>query len=146
MEKIYLSNDHTGVAMKQALVRHLKAKNYEVIDLGNNDGLSCSYAEKGLTLGEQVANDPGSLGIVICGTGVGIQIAANKVKGIRAGLTYELETAQLIRQHNNCNVIALGARMIAIEKAIILVDTFLKTPFEGGRHSQRVEEINEYDR
>jgi len=144
---IYISNDHTGVEMKQAIVEYLTArKEYEVIDLGNNDGKSCSYAQKGLELGEKVASDEGSLGIVICGTGVGISIAANKVDGIRAGLTYELETAQLIRQHNNCNVLATGARLIAKQKAILLVDAFLKTPFEGGRHSERVEQIDEYTR
>ncbi|ATG97657.1 ribose 5-phosphate isomerase B [Mesoplasma lactucae] len=144
-QKIYISNDHTAVEMKKAIVNHLVDKGYEVIDMGNEDGKSCSYSEEGIALGEAVAKDKDSLGIVICGTGIGISIAANKVKGIRAGLVYELETAQLIRQHNNCNVLATGARLIAVDKAIKLVDAFLETPFEGGRHTERVNTIDEYN-
>lgn len=143
-ERIYISNDHTAVEMKLAIVNHLKEQGYEVIDLGNEDGASCSYSEKGIELGQKVADDKDSLGIAICGTGIGISIAANKVKGIRAGLVYEMETAQLIRQHNNCNVLATGARLIAVDKAIKLVDIFLATPFEGGRHTARVETIDNY--
>lgn len=144
MQKIYISNDHTAVEMKKDLIKHLTNKGYEMIDLGNNDSLASNYAELGIELGEHVMKDQGSLGIVICGTGVGISIAANKVKGIRAGLVYEVQTAELIKQHNDANVIALGARMIANDKAIKIVDKFLETSFEGGRHIGRVNTINEY--
>jgi len=142
--KIYISNDHTGVEMKQAIVKHLTSLDYKVIDLGNTDGKACSYASKGLELGEKVAGDKDCLGIALCGTGIGISIAANKVKGVRAGLVSELETAQLIREHNDCNVIAMGARMIAVAKALKLVDAFLNSEFAHGRHEERVKTINEY--
>ncbi|WP_027063548.1 RpiB/LacA/LacB family sugar-phosphate isomerase [Mesoplasma seiffertii] len=143
-QKIYITNDHTAVEMKQAIVKHLQSLNYEVIDLGNNDGTSCSYANNGIELGEAVAKNQGSKGIALCGTGVGISIAANKVSGIRAGLVYETQTAELIRQHNDCNVLATGARLIAVDKAIKLVDVFLNTEFEGGRHAERIGTIDEY--
>ncbi|AUF83869.1 RpiB/LacA/LacB family sugar-phosphate isomerase [Mesoplasma syrphidae] len=143
-KKIYITNDHTAIEMKQAIVKHLQELKYEVIDMGNNDGLSCSYSLNGINLGKAVVEDKGSRGIALCGTGIGISIAANKVQGIRAGLVYETQTAELIRQHNDCNVIATGARLIAVDKAIKLVDVFLKTEFEGGRHAERVGTINEY--
>ncbi|WP_434325215.1 ribose 5-phosphate isomerase B [Mycoplasma capricolum] len=142
--RIYIGNDHSAVEMKQAIVNHLKSKNYEVIDLGNNDGKSCNYAKIGQTVAEHVVKDTNNRGIVICGTGIGISIAANKVKNARAALVYEKETTELARIHNDANIIALGARMIAIPKAINLVDIFLNTPFEGGRHIERVDTLNEY--
>ncbi|MCK8461527.1 ribose 5-phosphate isomerase B [Mycoplasma capricolum subsp. capricolum] len=142
--RIYIGNDHSAVEMKQAIVNHLKSKNYEVIDLGNNDGKSCNYAKIGQTVAEHVVKDTNNRGIVICGTGIGISIAANKVKTARAALVYEKETTELARIHNDANIIALGARMIAIPKAINLVDIFLNTSFEGGRHIERVDTLNEY--
>lgn len=143
-EKIYIANDHTATEMKHALVKHLQTKGYQVIDLGTDTGQACSYSEKGIELGQAVVNDLGSIGIALCGTGIGISIAANKVKGIRAGLVYEEQTAKLARQHNDANIMATGARLIAVEKAINLIDVFLATPFEGGRHEERVETIDEY--
>ncbi|UZK64398.1 ribose 5-phosphate isomerase B [Mycoplasma mycoides subsp. capri] len=142
--RIYIGNDHSAVEMKQAIVKHLQEKNYEVIDLGNNDGKSCNYAKIGQVVAEHVVNDTNSRGIVICGTGIGISIAANKVKTARTALVYEKETAELARIHNDANILALGARIIAISKAINLVDVFLNTPFEGGRHIERVNTLNEY--
>ena len=147
-KKIYIASDHTGNAMRRALFNHLRELGHHLIDLSRdevNAKGTVSYSDQGIKLGQAVSADRGSLGIAICGTGVGISIAANKVKGIRCGLTYELETAQLIRQHNNANVIALGARLIAIEKAILLVDAFLAEKFEGGRHIPRIQTIDEYD-
>ncbi|ATZ16836.1 ribose-5-phosphate isomerase B [Williamsoniiplasma luminosum] len=143
-ENIYITNDHTGVEMKNALVKHLREQNYHVVDLGNNDGITSNYAELGIELGKKVVENPNSLGITICGTGVGISIAANKVKGVVAGLSYETQTAELIKKHNDANVISLGARLIADDKAIKIVDTFLKTKFEGGRHKERVEVLKNY--
>ncbi|PPE05847.1 RpiB/LacA/LacB family sugar-phosphate isomerase [Williamsoniiplasma lucivorax] len=143
-EKIYITNDHTGVDMKNALINHLQKAGYEVVDFGNNDGIASNYAELGIQLAKTVVNEPTSLGIVICGTGVGISVAANKVKGAIAGLSYETQTAELIKKHNNANIIALGARLIANDKAIKIVDTFLNTPFEGGRHKERVEVLKNY--
>lgn len=143
MKNIYISNDHTAVDMKNAIKKHLIEQKYNVIDLGNTDKTSCNYAANGKVLGQAVINDPNSFGIALCGTGVGISIAANKVKGIRAGLVYEIQTAKLIRQHNDANILSTGARLIAIEKAIELVDAFLQTEFEGGRHQERVDALNE---
>ncbi|ATZ19057.1 ribose-5-phosphate isomerase B [Williamsoniiplasma somnilux] len=143
-EKIYIANDHTAVEMKQVIINFLKEKGYKIIDLGTDEGNACSYSEKGIELGEAVAKDEGSLGIALCGTGIGISIAANKVKGIRAALIYEIQTAELARQHNNANILATGARLIANDKATKLVDAFLKTSFEGGRHEERIKKINEY--
>jgi ribose 5-phosphate isomerase B len=144
-EKIYIANDHTGVEMKNAIVKYLKEKGYEVVDLGNNDGQACSYSDEGIAIGEAVAKDQQSLGIAICGTGVGISIAANKVHGIRAGLVYDVETAKLIKEHNNANILATGARKISPQQAVKIVAAFLNSHFEGGRHQERVKTIDEYD-
>lgn len=143
-EKIYISNDHTGVEMKKAIVKHLKDKGYQVVDMGVDTSEACNYSFQGFRLGEAVVKDKNALGIAICGTGVGISIAANKVKGVRAGLVYETQTARLIRQHNNANILATGARMIAVAKAVDLVEEFLNAKFEGGRHKERVGSIDDY--
>lgn len=146
MKSIYIGSDHTGIEMKNAIIKHLIKNKYNVIDITENISFetSSSYSKIGIKLGEKVVENHG-LGIAICGTGVGISIAANKVKGIRAGLVYELETAKLIKQHNNANILATGARLIAIDKAIKLVDVFLETNFEGGRHNERIKKIDEYN-
>jgi uracil phosphoribosyltransferase len=115
--KIYLANDHTGVAMKQAIAQHLTSQGHEVINLGTDDTAAVNYASQGKTLGLAVANDSGAFGIGICGTGIGISIAANKVQGIIAGLVYEPQNAIVTRQHNNANIMITGARQIAIEKS-----------------------------
>ncbi|ATZ20634.1 ribose 5-phosphate isomerase B [Mesoplasma coleopterae] len=146
MKKIYIANDHTAIEMKNAIKEHLLGQGFEVVDLGNNDGTSCNYANIGITLAEAVVSDTNSKGIALCGTGIGISIAANKVKGARAGLVYEVQTAELTRQHNDANILATGARLIAIEKALLLVDTFLSTEFEGGRHKERVGTLDEYNK
>ncbi|ASZ08865.1 ribose 5-phosphate isomerase B [Mesoplasma chauliocola] len=146
MGKIFIANDHTAIEMKNAIKNHLISKGYEVVDLGNNDGQSCNYANIGITLAEAVVAEKDSKGIALCGTGIGISIAANKVQGARAGLVYEVQTAELTRQHNNANILATGARLIASEKAILLVDTFLNTKFEGGRHQERVGTLDEYNK
>lgn len=148
-KKIYIASDHTGNAMRKAIFNHLRDQGYHVIDLSRdeiNAKGSVSYSNHGLKLGETVVADKGSRGIAICGTGIGISIAANKVKGVRCGLTYELETAALIRSHNNANIMATGARLIAIEKAVLLVDAFLNQEFEGGRHAERVHTLDTYDK
>ncbi|PPE04881.1 ribose-5-phosphate isomerase B [Entomoplasma ellychniae] len=143
MKNIYISNDHTAVEMKLAIKKHLESQGYKVKDLGNNDGQSCNYADNGVKLAQAVVKDANSYGIALCGTGIGISIAANKVKGARAGLVYEVQTAELIRLHNDANILATGARLIAIDKAILIVDTFLNSKFEGGRHQERVDILNE---
>ncbi|KAJ3620919.1 hypothetical protein Zmor_008650 [Zophobas morio] len=139
--KIYIANDHTGVEMKNAIVKFLESEGHEAVNLGTDSAEAVNYAEYGKKIGLAVANDKGSFGIAICGTGIGISIAANKVKGVIAGLVYEPQNAAITRQHNNANIMATGARQIAVQKAVECVKSFINTPFEGGRHEARVNEL-----
>ncbi|WP_339034227.1 ribose 5-phosphate isomerase B [Spiroplasma endosymbiont of Cantharis rufa] len=138
--KIYIGNDHAGVEMKNQIVKFLKTKGHEVINIGADNSHSVDYPDFGIEVAQKVVEN-NSYGIIICGTGIGISIAANKVKGARAALCYEDQTTILARQHNNANILALGARIIANEKALRLVDFFLNTEFEE-RHKNRVEKLN----
>ncbi|WHQ36988.1 ribose 5-phosphate isomerase B [Spiroplasma sp. SV19] len=140
--KVIIGNDHTGVEMKNALVNYLTDHNYQVINLGTDSSVAVDYPDLGQAVGEKVMQEKDSLGIVICGTGIGISIAANKVKGIRAALCNEVILAKLAREHNNANVLALGARVIANQNAIWIVETFLNTIFDAGRHALRVDKLN----
>lgn len=141
MLKIYLGSDHGGFTLKEAVKSYLTKKNHEVIDFGTNSEESVDYPEFGHKVANSVVSDKGSFGIVICGTGIGISIAANKVKGCRAGLCHCPEYAKLTRQHNNANVLALGGRFLEEKEAFKIIDTFLTTEFEGGRHQNRVDKI-----
>ncbi|AHI53456.1 ribose-5-phosphate isomerase B [Spiroplasma sabaudiense Ar-1343] len=143
--KIFIGNDHTAVEMKTAIVEYLESQGHEVINLGTNDLNPVDYPDLGFAVGEAVGKDVTSLGIVICGSGIGISIAANKVPGIRAALCYEKEAVELARQHNNANILALGARFIAVYKAVELVKVFLQTQFEEDRHSERVRKLCDYN-
>ncbi|QGS51496.1 ribose 5-phosphate isomerase B [Spiroplasma tabanidicola] len=140
--KIYIGNDHTAVEMKNSIVNYLLENGYEVENLGVDTSDPSDYPDLGHNVANKVANDKYSKGIIICGTGIGISIAANKVKGIRAALCYEIETTKMARKHNDANILALGARIIANQKAILLVEEFLKTDFEGGRHQNRINKID----
>ncbi|AOG60013.1 ribose-5-phosphate isomerase B [Spiroplasma helicoides] len=138
---IYIGNDHTAVEMKNKIIEFLKSVGNNVINLGTDTSDSVDYPDFGKKVAQKVVEDKGSKGIVICGSGIGISIAANKVNGARAALCYELESTMLARQHNDANILALGARFIANEKAITLVKTFLETQFEGGRHQHRIDKL-----
>ncbi|WP_339029888.1 ribose 5-phosphate isomerase B [Spiroplasma endosymbiont of Cantharis nigra] len=138
--KIYIGNDHAGIEMKNQIVEFLKTKGHEVINIGTDNSHSVDYPDFGKEVAKKVVEN-NTYGIIICGTGIGISIAANKVKGARAALCYEDQTTILARQHNNANILALGARIIANEKAVRLVDFFLNTEFEE-RHKNRVEKLN----
>ncbi|AHF61404.1 hypothetical protein P344_06140 [Spiroplasma mirum ATCC 29335] len=142
--KIAIGNDHTGVEMKNAIVEYLEDNGYEVINIGTDTPESVDYPDYGFKVGELVVNKTADLGIVICGTGVGISIAANKVKGIRAALCNETTVAKLVREHNNANVLALGARLLANHKALWIVQEFLDTQFDAGRHAKRVTKLDNY--
>lgn len=138
--KLVIGGDHAGLELKSILIRALEADNYEILDCGTFSTESVDYpdfAEKvaALVLKQKI------MGIIICGTGIGISIAANKIPGIRAALCYNLETARLAREHNDANIIALGARMLDTQMAIDIVKTFLATEFAAGRHQRRVEKI-----
>ncbi|AHB35892.1 ribose 5-phosphate isomerase B [Spiroplasma apis] len=139
--KIYIGNDHAAVEMKNAIVDHLEKNNIQVENIGTDSNEAVDYPDYGKKVASLVVNDDSSLGIVICGSGIGISIAANKIDGARAALCYEEETTILARQHNNANILALGARISTVEKAISLVDLFINTKFEGGRHQKRVEKL-----
>lgn len=139
--KIAMGNDHSAVEMKNIIKEHLISKGYEVMDLGTNSEESCDYPVYGEKVGRAVASGEADLGIAICGTGVGISLAANKVKGIRACVCSEPYTAKLSRMHNNSNVLAFGARVVGSELAKMIVDEWLAAEFEGGRHQRRVDLI-----
>jgi ribose 5-phosphate isomerase B len=145
--RVYLGADHAGLELKRELVRRLGAAGYELYDLGvttfNPDDDYPAYC---LNTAARVVADPGSLGVVIGGSGNGEQIAANKVPGIRAALVWSPDTARLAREHNDANVIAVGARMHPIEQAADLVALFLATPFSGApRHLRRIEQVSQYE-
>ena len=136
--KIGIGNDHAAVDMKNEISEYLKEKGYEVVNYGTDSNESCDYPVYGEKVGEAVAHGDVDLGILICGTGVGISLAANKVEGIRAVVCSEPYTAKLSRQHNNTNILAFGARVIGIETAKMIVDEWLHAEFMGGKHERRV--------
>ncbi len=142
--KLVIGSDHAGIEMRAAVVKHLEDLGHEVTDCGTFRE-KANYAVEGIKVAESVAMGKGDLGIVICGTGIGISIAANKVRGIRAALCNEVEFAKLTREHNDANVLAMGARFIDEAKAFDIVDAFLTTEFEGGRHLDRIDTITDYE-
>lgn len=145
--RIYLGSDHAGYAMKVHLLRHLPTLGHEAIDCGPPNYVDGDdYPPYCLRTGIRVVGDPGSLGIVIGGSGNGEQIAANKVKGVRAALAWNERTAQLAREHNNANVVSIGAREHAEPDALRFVAIFLATPFsQGARHERRIAMLAEYE-
>ena len=139
--KIVIGNDHSAVELKNIIKAHLEEKGYEVMNVGTDTSDSCDYPVYGEKVGRAAASGEADLGIAICGTGVGISLAANKVKGIRACVCSEPYTAKLSRMHNNSNVLAFGARVVGSELAKMIVDEWLAAEFEGGRHQRRVDMI-----
>ena len=133
--KIAIGNDHTALEMKEGEEK----KDFAVLDLGTNSTDSCDYPVYGEKVGRAVVDGEADLGIAICGTGVGISLAANKVKGVRACVCSEPYTAKLSRMHNDSNVLAFGARVVGVELAKMIVDEWLNASFEGGRHQRRVD-------
>jgi ribose-5-phosphate isomerase B len=139
--KLVIGNDHAGVEFKEKLVKALEERGHEVINVGTDSLESVDYPDIAVLVGEKVLDGEAKFGILICGTGIGISIAANKIKGIRAALVHNEFTAKLARLHNDANVIALGARVIGDELGLACVETFINTEFEGGRHARRVGKI-----
>ena len=139
--RIGIGNDHAAVEMKQQITEFLQESGYEVVNYGTDTNESCNYPEYGEKVGRAVVSGEVDLGILICGTGVGISLAANKVKGVRAVVCSEPYSAKLSKQHNNTNVLAFGARVIGIEMAKMIVGEWLNAEFEGGRHQKRVDMI-----
>ena len=138
MKKIYIANDHAATDMKKDIVKYLEEKGFEVVNFGTDENSSVDYPEYAKKVGEAVVKDKNSLGILICGTGIGMSIAANKIKGVRAAAVSESYSARLTRMHNNANVICFGARVVGIEIAKTIVDAFVETEYEGERHARRV--------
>lgn len=143
--KIAMGNDHSAIEMKLAIKEHLESRGFEVLDLGTNSTASCDYPAYGEMVGRAVVDGQADLGIAICGTGVGITMAANKVKGVRACVCSEPYTAKLSRMHNDSNVLGFGARVVGVELAKMITDAWLDAEFEGGRHQRRVDMLMEIE-
>ena len=144
--KIAIGNDHAAVALKHYVVKYLEEKGHEVLNLGVDVVERTDYPLRGEEVARAVVSGQAERGIVICGTGVGISIAANKVHGIRCACVSEPVSARMCRAHNNCNMIAFGERIVGVEMAKAIVDAFLDTEAEGGRHAQRVELIMQIEK
>ena len=139
--RIVVSSDHAAIPLRQAIASHLAAKGYDVTDIGPTTPESTHYPLHGKAAAERVASGDCRFGIIVCGTGQGIMMAANKVKGIRCGVCSDTFSARMIRQHNYANMLSLGARVVGEGLALEIVDAFLGATFEGGRHATRVEMI-----
>ena len=137
-----LASDHAGYDLKEQIKFYLENNNFKVKDLGpfNND--SVDYPDYGKLLGGVIKNNNNTLGIAICGSGIGMSIALNRISGVRAALCHNIAVAKLARNHNHANVLVLGGRFINLDEAINIVDIFLKESFEGGRHKRRVNKLN----
>ena len=142
--KIAIASDHGGFALKQEVMEHLKARNVEYIDKGCYSAASCDYPVFAKEVTAAVTSGEAELGILICGTGIGMSIAANKVKGIRAALCHDVFSAQATREHNDANIFCMGARVVGPGLALMIVDTFLDTPFSNDeRHIRRISLIED---
>ena len=140
--RIAIGNDHAATEMKFAIMDYLKELGHEVVNFGTDGTESCNYGEK---VGRAVAAGEVDCGVLICGTGVGISIAANKVKGVRAAVCSDCATARLVKEHNNANIIAFGARIVGMELAKDIVRAYLDAEFLGGRHQTRIDMIHEIE-
>ncbi len=143
--KIALGSDHMGYKAKQALAEALRSDGYDIIDLGTYSEDRVDYPDYGAAVGREVALGVADRGIVLCGTGIGISIAANKIKGVRAALCHDEYCAAMARRHNDANVMAAGANILAGDAIIRMARIFLATPYEGGRHAARVDKITKIE-
>jgi len=144
--RIAIGSDHAGFLVKETIRKHLQASGYAVDDQGTNSEESVDYPDYGKAVGQRVASKQSDLGIAVCGSGIGISIAANKVPGIRAALAHDVITARLAREHNDANVLALGGRIVSPEAALEMVQTFLTTAYLGGRHQRRIDKISQMEK
>ena len=140
--KIAIGSDHAGFHYKLMVKDFLQKEGHILTDLGTNNEESCDYPDFAIAVGKSVSAKESERGILVCGTGIGMAIAANKISGIRAAVCWNEEIAQICREHNDCNVLCLGARIIEKEMLEKIVSKWLKTDFKGGRHQKRVEKIN----
>ena len=138
---VCIASDHAGFNLKEVIKNHLINKKVSIFDIGPYDNKSVDYPDFAKKLGNRVRLKKSAVGILVCGSGTGMAISANKIKSIRAAVCYNIKSTRLSRQHNNANIIALGSRLIKKKISLKLVETFLKTNFEGGRHLRRVKKI-----
>lgn len=137
--RVAMGNDHAATDLKLELMEYVKELGHEVVNFGTDGYESCNYPDFGEKVGRAVAAGEADCGILICGTGVGISIAANKVRGVRAGVCSDTATARLIKEHNNANILAMGARIVGPELARDIVKAYLEAEFQGGRHQTRID-------
>lgn len=140
-----VGSDHAGFALKELLRTHLEKSDYEVIDLGTHDETPVDYPDYGAAVGRAVVDGEAEFGVCVCGTGIGIAIAANKIPGVRAAVVHDVSSAKLAKHHNKANVVCFGARLIGDVVAFDALDAFIASPFDGGRHEVRIEKIAELD-
>lgn len=140
-KRIVLSSDHAAIDLRQAVAKHIAEQGYDVVDIGPVTTESTHYPKHGAAAAERVASGDADLGIIFCGTGQGIMMAANKVPGVRCGVCSDAFSARMIRQHNNAQILSIGARVVGEGLALDIVDAFLGAEFEGGRHATRVDMI-----
>ena len=140
-KKICIASDHAGFNLKETIKNYLINKNLSIIDLGPNEKKSVDYPDFAKKIGNRLKSKKSDIGILVCGSGTGMAISANKIKTIRAAVCYNVKSTRLSRQHNNANIIALGARLTKKSLSLKLVELFLKTKFEGGRHLKRIKKI-----
>ena len=143
--KIVIGSDHAGFELKEAVKAKLVGEGYDVMDVGTDSAESVDYPKFGHAVGKAVASGEAERGIAICGTGIGISIAANKVPGIRAGVVHNVMTAEMTKAHNDANVLCFGARVVDQDTAFAMVDTWLGTEFMGDKHLRRINEIEDLD-
>jgi ribose 5-phosphate isomerase B len=144
--RIALGADHAGVDTKNRIAEHLRALGYEVEDIGPDTENSVDYPDYAFAVAERVSRGEADRGILVCGSGIGMSMAANKVDGVRAALCFSAENAALTRQHNDANVLAIAGRQSAVADVLEMVDSFLTTEFDGGRHARRVDKMMEYEK
>ena len=140
--KISIANDHAGLNLKNIILNFLNKKNFSIIDLGVNNDKSVDYPDYAYSMAQIFKSESINFGILICGTGIGISIAANRFKHIRAALCHDVDTTKLARQHNNANIIVLGGRIINPDLALRCVEIFINTEYEGGRHDKRINKLD----
>ncbi len=144
--KIVVGSDHGGLELKKVISEHLRTLGHEIHDVGTDSSESCDYPIYGEKAAREVMTGNYDFGIVVCGTGIGISLAANKVKGIRCAVVGDCFSARMAKEHNNANMIALGARVVGQGLALKMVDSYLEAEFEGGRHQRRIDLISEIEK
>lgn len=142
-DKIVIGSDHAAYEYKQAIIAFLEKQNISITDVGTHSLESCDYPDYAHALAHEIENGNAEFGILLCGSGIGVSITANRHRAVRAALCWENEIAKLSRQHNNANVLCMPARFISLENALEMIQIFFTTDFEGGRHQRRIDKINE---